>query len=308
MNSPSHFRTTSIISIQSQVVHGHVGNSAAVLAMQAQGVNVAAVPTTLLSNHPGFATMRGRVLEPELVGDLLRGVEERGLIETSRYIVSGYLGSRANGEVVAAFVERARQINPDITYICDPVMGDAHLGVFVADQVIECLCNDLVPLADLLTPNLFELGLLTNLQPATWHELDRAARKIQALRGAHLVVTGCTLADTPEGMLENIVFEETGRTRLASPRVPIVPVGTGDLFTGLLAAHLVHGFTLSEATQTAATIVCDILHQTLAEHAHDMQLASTIGALTTRHPRPAGREQSEVASQQGPVTTQDNRK
>lgn len=83
--------TTSVISIQRQVVHG---------------LNVAAVPTTLLSNHPGFETMRGRVLESELVGDLLRGVEERGLIETSRYIISGYLGSRANGDAVAAFVKR----------------------------------------------------------------------------------------------------------------------------------------------------------------------------------------------------------
>lgn len=173
--------TTSIISIQSQVVHGHVGNSAAVLPMQAHGLNVAAVPTTLLSNHPGFETMRGRVLEPELVGDLLRGIEERGLIETSRYVVSGYLGSRANGEVVAAFVKRARQLNPDITYICAPVMGDANLGVFVADQVVECLCDELVALADLLTPNQFEVGLIAGSQLSTWRELEAAVLKIQRL-------------------------------------------------------------------------------------------------------------------------------
>lgn len=271
--------TTSIISIQSQVVHGHVGNSAAVLPMQAHGLNVAAVPTTLLSNHPGFETMRGRVLEPELVGDLLRGVEERGLIETSRYIVSGYLGSRANGEVVAAFVKRARQINPDITYICDPVMGDANLGVFVSDQVVECLCDELVPLADLLTPNQFEVGLIAGSQLSTWLELEAAVRKIQAQRGARLVVTGCTLSDTPDGSLENIVFEDKSCTRLTSPRLPMVPVGTGDLYTGLLTASLARDLTLVDAARRAATIVLDILGRTMAEDEHEMQLASVIETL-----------------------------
>lgn len=271
--------TTSIISIQSQVVYGHVGNSAAVLPMQVHGLNVAAVPTTLLSNHPGFETMRGRVLESELVSDLLRGVEERGLIETSRYIVSGYLGSRANGEVVAAFVRRARQLNPAITYICDPVMGDANLGVFVADQVVECLCDELVPLADLLTPNQFEVGLMTQSQPSNRRQLDAEVAKIQALRGARLVVTGCTLADTPNDALENIVFEDNARTRLTSPRLPLVPVGTGDLYTGLLTAKLAHGGTLVEAARHAATIVLEVLRRTMAEGEHEMQLASVIETL-----------------------------
>ncbi|MGL3822939.1 pyridoxal kinase [Sphingopyxis sp. R3-92] len=270
---------TSVISIQSQVVHGHVGNSAAVLPMQAHGLNVAAVPTTLLSNHPGFETMRGRVLESELVGDLLRGVEERGLIETSRYIVSGYLGSGANGEVVAAFVKRARQINPGITYICDPVMGDAHLGIFVADQVVECLRDELVPMADLLTPNQFEVGLIAGGQPMTWRELEAAVVKIQAWRGAHVVVTGCALADTPAGLLENIVFEGRSCTRLSSPRLPVVPVGTGDLFTGLLTASLARDVTLVDAARRAAATVLDILGRTMAEGEHEMQLASVMGTL-----------------------------
>ena len=271
--------TTSIISIQSQVVHGHVGNSAAALPMQAHGGNVAAVPTTLLSNHPGFETMRGRVLEPELVGDLLRGVEERGLIETSRYTVSGYLGSRANGEVVAAFVKRARQLNPDITYICDPVMGDANLGVFVSDQVVECLCDELVPLADLLTPNQFEVGLIAGCQLSTWRELEAAALKIQAQRGARLVATGCTLSDTPDGSLENIVFEDQSCTRLTSLRLPMVPVGTGDLYTGLLTASLARDLTLVAAARRAAAIILAVLGRTMAEGEHEMQLASVIETL-----------------------------
>ena len=269
----------SIISIQSQVVHGHVGNSAAVLPMQIRGLNVAAVPTTLLSNHPGYDTMRGRVLEPELVGDLLRGVEERGLIETSRYIVSGYLGSGANGEVVAQFVERARRINPAITYICDPVMGDSHLGIFVADPVVACFRDTLVPLADLLTPNQFELGLITHSQPASWHAIEAAAAKVRAVRGAQLVVTGCALPDTPDGALENILFEGDTHVRLASPRVPIVPVGTGDLFTGLLTANLARNRLLADAARNAAAVVHDILERTISAGEKEIQLANVIDAL-----------------------------
>lgn len=263
---------TSIISIQSQVVHGHVGNSAAVLAMQARGLDVAAVPTTLLSNHPGFDTMRGRVLESELVGDLLRGVEERGLIETSRYIVSGYLGSRANGEVVAAFVERARQLNPDIIYVCDPVMGDANLGIFVAEQVVECFLEDLVPLADILTPNQFELGLITGRQLVSWPELQAAAEKVQQQRGARLVVTGCTLPDTLPESLENIVFDGKTSTRLTSRLSPISPVGTGDLFTGLFTANLTAGRILVDAAREAATTVLQVLERTIVAGEQEMQL------------------------------------
>lgn len=270
---------TSVISIQSQVVYGHVGNSAAVLPMQARGLNVAAVPTTLLSNHPGYATMRGRVLEPELVSDLLRGVEERGLIETSRYIVSGYLGSRANGEVVADFVKRARKINPEITYICDPVMGDTGLGVFVADPVVECIINQLVPLADLLTPNQFEVGLITKSEPASFAVLEEKVRQIQVFNNARVVATGCVFPDTPYGSLENVVFEGASQTRLTSLRVPVVPVGTGDLFTGLLTADLVHGCSLTDAARNAAATVLRVVGRMAAHGEQEMQLGSAIDAL-----------------------------
>lgn len=270
---------TSVISIQSQVAHGHVGNSAAVLPMQMRGLNVAAVPTTLLSNHPGYDTLRGRVLEAELVGDLLRGIEERGLVESCRYIVSGYLGSRANGEVVAAFVERARRRNPDIVYLCDPVMGDSNLGVFVADHVVECLREVLVPLADLLTPNQFEVGLITRGTPSSYQELAGEVAAIRRMRGARLVVTGCAFPDTPGGMLENVVFDGASPVRLPSPRLPVVPVGTGDLYAGVLTANLVRGASLRTAARDAAAVVLNVLRHTLAAGTHEMQLGSAVSAL-----------------------------
>src|SRR5439155_17724320 len=145
-----------VISIQSQVVHGNVGNSAAAYAMQAEGVNVAAVPTTLLSNHPRYPTLRGRVLDAELVADLLRGVEERDLVDEAAVLVTGYLGSPDNAVVIADFVERALSRNSKLVYLCDPVIGDDG-RVYVADGILDVLRHRLLPAANLITPNQFEL-------------------------------------------------------------------------------------------------------------------------------------------------------
>src|ERR1700733_1065380 len=124
-------RRMSVISIQSQVAYGHVGNSAAVFPMQMHGIDVVAVPTTLLSNRPGYPTLRGRVLDAQLVADLLLGIEERGAVDGCRMILSGYLGSPEIAAVVADFVARARARNPSLLYCCDPVLGDRDRGLFV---------------------------------------------------------------------------------------------------------------------------------------------------------------------------------
>jgi pyridoxine kinase len=114
-----------VISIQSQVAYGHVGNRAAVFPMQSRGVDVIAVPTTLVSNRPGYPTIRGRILEADLVADLLMGIEERGAVDSCRMILTGYLGSPEIAGVVTEFMTRARKSNPKLIYCCDPVFGDA---------------------------------------------------------------------------------------------------------------------------------------------------------------------------------------
>ena len=131
-----------VISIQSQVVHGHVGNSAAVFPLQACGIEVAAVPTALLSNHPHYSSMRGGVLDAKFVCDLLVGVEERGLVDICKVLISGYLGSPAIAAAVIDFVRRAKARNPNLLYLCDPVMGDADLGFYV-DTCAHCFVKAL---------------------------------------------------------------------------------------------------------------------------------------------------------------------
>ncbi len=268
--------TPLVISIQSQVVHGHVGNSVAVLPLQAHGVTVAAVPTTLLSNHPHYPTMRGRILDADLVADLLRGVEERGLVDAAAAIVTGYLGSAENGRVVADFVERVKVRNPRLTYLCDPVIGDADIGVFVAPGIEQIMRDALVPHADVIAPNQFELGLVVGQELRTPAEVVEAAREACA----RTVATGCKLDDTPEGMVDTIAVDADGAWRVTNPRIPVRPAGTGDLFAGLLVAGLVGGAPLHEAAAHAVSGTHAVLEGTEKAGTYEMCLVPCMGALT----------------------------
>src|ERR1700751_2398266 len=146
----------SVISIQSQVAFGHVGNSAAVFPLQMHGIDVTAIPTTLLSNRPGYPTLRGRVLDAQLVADLLLGIEERGAVDTCQILLSGLPGPAKIAAVVADFIARARARNPKLIYCCDPVLGDRDRGLFVPAEIRTLMRDLLCPLADLITPNTFE--------------------------------------------------------------------------------------------------------------------------------------------------------
>src|SRR5882757_7032351 len=168
-----------VISIQSQVAYGHVGNSAAVFAMQMHGIDVIAVPTTLLSNRPGYATIRGRVLEAQLVADLLLGIEERGAVDTASMILSGYLGSAEIAAVVADFVTRAKARNPALRYVCDPVLGDRDRGLFVKPDIPPLVRDRLCPPAEIITPNHFEFDWLCGTAATTSARMIEAARAHQ---------------------------------------------------------------------------------------------------------------------------------
>lgn len=278
--------TPLVISIQSQVVYGHVGNSAAVLPLQANGINVAAVPTTLLSNNPHYPTMRGRILEASLLADLLLGVEERGLVEAAAIIQTGYLGSVENGGVVADFVRRARERNPALTYLCDPVIGDADLGVFVAPGLEELIRDELVPSAHIITPNQFELGLLAHVEVRTVADVVAAA----GATCSRAVATGCTLDDTPDGMVDTVAVEPSAHGassawRVTTPRIPVRPAGTGDIFSGLTVARLVRGEGLAAAVAHAVSSTYAVLEATRVAGTAEMCMAACAAALT--HPERA---------------------
>ncbi|WP_347266799.1 pyridoxal kinase [Paracoccus sp. (in: a-proteobacteria)] len=240
-----------VISVQSQVAMGHVGNSAAVFALLAAGLEVVAVPTVIFSNTPDYPTLRGRPLPEDFFADLLRGLWERGLPERADFLLSGYIGSVEVAHLLADFVARAKAANPRLRYYCDPVMGDQQPGLYVPQEIAGIFRDRLLPMADIASPNPFEVAWLTGEPVAALADLPRVARALHLAPGARLIVTGCALRETPADMLESIILGPEGLSRHPTPRLPCALAGTGDLFAGLTTAAMACGRTLPQAVEFA---------------------------------------------------------
>jgi pyridoxine kinase len=258
-----------IISIQSQVVHGHVGNSAALFALQLLGIEAAAVPTVLFSNHPRYSSCYGKVLDAALVRDLLSGIEERGLIEKCKMLISGYLGSPGIAAVVNNFVTRAKARNPKLAYLCDPVMGDTSTGFYVCEELRAAIAEGLVPLADILTPNQFELQTLADRDLISIEAICAAAR---GLGPATVAVTGVRLEATPADMVQTLAVEPEAAWVIATPQLSCSPCGTGDLFAALFAAALVQGLSTRAALGRAVSGLYAVLEETETRRCNEMAL------------------------------------
>jgi pyridoxine kinase len=268
-----------VISIQSQVAWGHVGNSAAVFPLQMHGIDVIAVPTTLLSNRPGYPTIRGRVLDAQLVADLLLGVEERGALESCRMILSGYLGSPEIAAVVADFVQRAKARHPALLYCCDPVLGDRDRGLFVQADIPPLVRDRLCRLADIITPNHFEFEWLCGAKATTTDQAIAQAQALLARGPTTIVVTSAELADTPDGQIETLAVERSQAWRVRTPKLPISPSGTGDLFAALFVAARVREKDTPDALGHAASAIFAVLERTAISGTEEMRIVESAGLL-----------------------------
>ncbi|MET3896611.1 pyridoxine kinase [Devosia sp. UYZn731] len=263
----------SVISIQSQVVHGHVGNSAAVFPLQLAGFEVAAVPTVLLSNHPAYPSVKGRVMDAALVADLLAGLEDRGLLDSTRVLMTGYIGSPEIAAVVVDFVTRAKARNPNLLYVCDPVMGDFGPGFYVKPEVREAIIGQLVPLADILTPNRFEFDALVGRASPDTSALVSAAR---TLGKSVVLVTGSPAA---QQSIETIAVEQAAAWQVATPALVTKASGTGDLLTALFVAATLKGRATPDALADAVSGVFAIIEATVAQDGLELELVRQSGLL-----------------------------
>jgi pyridoxine kinase len=248
------------------------------------GIDVIAVPTTLLSNRPGYPTLRGRVLDAELVADLLRGIEERGALDDASMILSGYLGSAQIADVVADFVARAKIRNPNLRYVLDPVLGDRDRGLFVRADIPPLVRDRLCPLASIVTPNHFEFEWLAGASAATKDQLIGKAQAFLVSGPSTVIVTSAELADTPDGDIDTLAIERPRAFRVRTPRLPISPNGTGDLFAALYTAARVLDEDTPEALAHAASGVFAVLERTASCGATEMRIVESAGLLT-RPPR-----------------------
>lgn len=249
----------SVISIQSHVAYGHVGNAAAVFPLQRLGFEVWPAMTVQLSNHPGYGDFGGGPLPAAELRGVIDGMSRRGAFAACAGLLTGYLGGPELGAAVLDAAARVKQARPEALYLCDPVMGDSDGGLYVDAAIPELFRGRALELADVLTPNLFELETLTGSELSTQEEILRAARSLLA-RGPRLIlVTSVENAGT--GEIAMLLVGRDAAWRLATPRIAFAtqPHGAGDLVAALLLGQLLHGHAPEDAFARMAAALQEVL-------------------------------------------------
>ncbi|NUR06255.1 MAG: pyridoxal kinase PdxY, partial [Nocardioidaceae bacterium] len=231
----------SILSIQSLVAYGHAGNSAAVFPLQRLGKEVWPVMTVHFSNHTGYGDWKGPLLTSQDVADVIAGIGDRGVLGDCEAVLSGYQGAEDVGAVILDAVSAVKAENPHAVYCCDPVMGDVGRGMFVRPGIPEFMRVRVVPAADVVTPNHFELDFLAGTESRTLPALLDAADAVRRTGPATVLVTSVIVDDTPDDALDLVAVSDAGAWRIRTPRLPHNPQGAGDLTAAVFLANLLDG-------------------------------------------------------------------
>ncbi|MDF2579643.1 MAG: pyridoxal kinase [Microbacterium sp.] len=272
-----------VLSIQSAVAYGHVGNSAAVFPLQRIGVEVMPVYTVNFSNHTGYGAWGGPMISPDDVRAVIAGVEDRGAFPQIDVVLSGYQGGEGIADVILDTVARVKAANPDAVYACDPVMGNAKSGCFVAPAIPVLLRERVVPAADIITPNQFELGFLTETDPS---DLDSTLASVDAARAMGprtVLVTSVERPERPEGTIEMLAADDTGAWIVRTPHIPMKANGSGDVTAALFTAHYRSTGSAAEALARTTSSVFDLLTRTHESGERELQLVESQEAYA--HPR-----------------------
>jgi pyridoxine kinase len=264
-----------ILSIQSAVAYGHVGNSAAVFPFQRIGVEVLPVYTVNFSNHTGYGAWRGPLIAPDDVRAVITGIEERGVLGQIDAVLSGYQGSEGIGDVIVDAVARVKAANPNAVYACDPVMGNTKSGCFVAPAIPDLLRDRVVPVADIITPNQFELGYLTGTEPADLESTLASVDAARAMGPRTVLVTSVERPDQPEDTIEMLAVDDTGAWIVQTPRLPLKANGSGDVTAALFTAHYLASRDAPSALSKTVSSVYDLLDRTLHSGERELQLVES---------------------------------
>jgi len=248
-----------ILSIQSHVSYGHAGNAAAVFPLQRLGHDVYPVLTVTFSNHTGYGATRGPLIAPADVAEVLLGVEERGAFAEVDAVLSGYLGAETMGTVVLDAVDRVRAARETSAssapvYYCDPVMGDVGRGFFVREGIPEFLRDAVVPRADIVTPNQFELEFLAGQAIATETELLDAVAVVRASGPATVLVTSVLTEQTPAGSIQMACVSDDGAWIVTTPLLDMAVRGGGDATAAIFLAHVLTDGPRVALSRTAASM------------------------------------------------------
>lgn len=268
-----------VLAISSYVARGYVGLGAAVPALQALGHETLAVPTVVLSNHYGHRHVGGFEVPAEHLASILDGLKANGWLGGVDAILTGYMPRVVHTEIAAETIERCRQRARGTFYLCDPVLGDDSCGLYVAEEVAVAVRDLLVPKAQLVTPNRFELNWLTGEEVTDSSSALKAGREL----ATPAVVT--TSVPAGDGLIGNVLINDRDAGLFVTEFRASVPHGTGDLFAALLLGHLLNGEDDAGAVSRATAGVRVVIEASLGEE--ELKLVETIGLAAAAPRQPA---------------------
>jgi pyridoxine kinase len=261
-----------ILSIQSHVAYGHVGNAAAVFPMQRLGHEVWPIHTVQFSNHTGYGAWRGEVLPAALIGDCVQGIADRGVLGRCDGVLSGYMGSAETGSAILEAVSKVKAANPKARYCCDPVIGDVEGGIFVRPGIAEFMRDRAVPMADIITPNQFELDLLSGGASATLDEARQAIGIVHATGPKIILVTSYLGETTPSGSLDLLASDGMDLWRVRTPKLDLAINGAGDAIAALFFVHALESGSVPGALAAATASIHGLLLRTLEAGSREILL------------------------------------
>jgi pyridoxine kinase len=263
-----------LLSIQSHVAYGHVGNAAAVFPLQRLGVDVWPIHTVQFSNHTGYGDWSGQVFGAALIRELVAGIAQRGVLSECDGVLSGYMGGADTAEAILDAVAAVKRANPAARYCCDPVIGDVGRGVFVREGIPEFMRDQAVPAADVITPNQFELDYLSGRASVTLREARDAVKAVHDLGPRAILVTSLHTQETPADAIDLLASDAGGCFRLRTPKLPLAVNGAGDTIAALFFAHYLRSQRIDEALSRAASAIFGVLARTADAGAREIQLVA----------------------------------
>lgn len=261
-----------ILSVQSHVVFGHAGNSAAVFPMQCMGANVWPLHTVQFSNHTQYGHWAGMVLPESQISELTAGIAETGHLAECNALLSGYIGSAGQGEHILAALQQMRDANPLAIYHCDPVMGHPLKGCIVAPGIAEFLIEKAIPQANIVSPNQLELEMIVGRKLNTLAEIVAACHELLARGPQTILIKHLSYQEKDPECFEMLALTADEAWLIRRPILEFAkePVGVGDMTSALFLVNLLAGKSLSAALEHTTAAVYGVLRETARQGRYEL--------------------------------------